>query len=117
MYWAAAQLDRRREGVLALLRRVLPDGPAVAALPKMQSLLSLVRCRRGAGDSIEVPETEAEPEPPREEKLAPCLVTPQDEAAVLAGLPSPPMRRRSAATSPRASWCSTRMQTRGAAFA
>lgn len=117
---AAAQLDRN--GPLALLKR-LPDGEEVAAMPEMKKLLNLMdssRCRprsvegsHGAGSPVAPKPATAEtaeacnaPAPEMGQVLfdanlaelpekmdSGSLVTPQDEAAVLAALPTPPMRK------------------------
>jgi len=99
---AAASLDRK--GPMALLQR-LPDGEEVVAIPEMKKLLDAMspstRCRKVPEGVLEAPNMRSSaevcgkaPEPTVQvDKSSGCLVTPQDEAAVLAGLPTPPMRK------------------------
>ncbi|CAE7038468.1 rnf217 [Symbiodinium natans] len=117
---AAAHLDHSREGPLALLTRLLPDGESVVAQPALQQLMSMVPTmsssrtnwrRRPPPDVFSgelcppcVDSIGHAREPAPEDMILPkaipaeafsrgCLVTQQDEAAVLAGLPPPPMRK------------------------
>ncbi|CAE7401998.1 rnf217 [Symbiodinium pilosum] len=127
---AATHLDHGREGPLAMLKRLLPDGESLVAQPELQQLLSMVpalsssrahwrrrpppdplsvqvSCKDVAGESyppLHVDSLENIEEPAPEDMLivaekipaetfSGCLVTQQDEAAVLAGLPPPPTRK------------------------
>jgi len=116
---AAAHLDHGREGPLAMLKRLLPDGESLVARPEMQQLMSLVPAmsssrshwrRRPPPDVIsgdvcppcvdsehirEIPPQDmiVPKALPAEAFLGGSLVTQQDEAAVLAGLPPPPTRK------------------------
>ncbi|CAE7570876.1 rnf217 [Symbiodinium microadriaticum] len=119
---AAAHLDHGREGPLAMLKRLLPDGESLVARPEMQQLMSMVPATSSSRshwrrrppppdmfsgdvcppcvDSVEhireIPPQDMLIVPkalPAEAFLGGSLVTQQDEAAVLAGLPPPPTRK------------------------